>query len=113
MSGLSGLRAWLVQRLSAVYIAACVVAAAAALLSGAADNYERWHALWSCMAVNVAAQIFVIALVLHAWVGVRDVAIDYLHPTGLRLTFLSLYAAFLLGCTLWAAQVLLRPLGGG
>lgn len=111
MSRLSGLRAWVVQRLTAVYIAAFVVVAIVAFASGAATRYDDWHALWSCTLVNVAAQLFVLALVLHAWVGVRDIALDYLHPTGLRLAFLGLYALFLAGCTLWAAQVLLRPLG--
>ncbi len=112
MSRLSGLRAWVVQRLTAVYIAGFVLVAVGALATGAAASYGDWRALWSCTAVSVAAQLFVIALVMHAWVGVRDIAIDYLRPTGLRLVFLGLFAAFLAGCTLWAAQVLLRPLGG-
>lgn len=112
MSHLSGMGAWLVQRVSAVYIGLYVLLAIGALWNGAADSYDAWRALWACTGVALASQLFVLALVMHAWVGMRDIAVDYLHPIGLRLAFLSLFALFLAVCTLWAAQVLLRPMGG-
>jgi succinate dehydrogenase / fumarate reductase membrane anchor subunit len=111
MSGLSGLRAWVVQRLSALYIAGFVlVSLGLASVYGVPAGFEDWRALWSCTLPNVAAQLFVLALLLHAWVGVRDIFIDYIHPTGLRLTALGLLALFLAGCAFWAARVMLRLL---
>jgi hypothetical protein len=38
---------------------------------------------------------------------VRDIAIDYLGHTGLRLAALTAVALFLLGSGIWAAKILL------
>ena len=44
---------------------------------------------------------------MHAWVGVRDVLIDYVHPAALRFGLLALLALALLATALWAFMVLL------
>lgn len=109
---LSGLRAWVVQRLSAVYIGLfLLVAGAALLIKGPPLNYRNWLALWSDPLFNLAMQVFVIAVLLHAWVGIRDVVLDYLKPLALRFSALSLVALGLLGCGLWAIRILFNTLG--
>jgi succinate dehydrogenase / fumarate reductase membrane anchor subunit len=57
--------------------------------------------------MNIASAGFIIALMAHAWVGMRDVILDYLKPVGLRLAVLSLTGLLLAGSGLWALRSLL------
>ncbi len=104
---LSGLYAWAVQRLTALYIGLFLISAGITLLiKGAPASYSGWHGLWSSPLLNLAMLVFVLALLLHAWVGIRDVILDYVHFVALRFTLLSLFALGLLASGLWAARIL-------
>lgn len=108
---LSGMRAWIIQRLSAIYIAIFLVIIGITLLfNGIPDNYEGWHQLWSRPLLNLGMMAFIIAILLHAWVGTRDVIIDYIHPFAARLTMLSFVAISFMICGLWAGSVLINVL---
>ena len=50
----------------------------------------------------------IIALLWHAWVGVRDIWMDYIKPVGLRLALQVFTLVWLVGCAGWAVQVLWR-----
>jgi succinate dehydrogenase / fumarate reductase membrane anchor subunit len=50
--------------------------------------------------------MFAIAVLLHSWVGVRDVLIDYVHPVWLRLLCMAATALVLLGSLLWVVRAL-------
>lgn len=106
---LSGLQAWVIQRVSAVYIAVFIVAGSLGLLiQGTPENYQAWRQLWAMPLFNVAVSLFITALLLHAWVGVRDIVLDYVHPPALRFAVLSLLIAVLLGYALWSARILVN-----
>ena len=108
---LSGLRAWVVQRLSALYIGLFLITAGIIILiKGTPDSYSDWNALWSTPSLNLAMQVFIIALLLHAWVGMRDVILDYVHPDALRFALLSFFALGLLTSGLWASRILFNLL---
>jgi succinate dehydrogenase / fumarate reductase membrane anchor subunit len=108
---LSGLRAWTIQRISAIYIALfTIVVFAAVLINGVPASHAEWKALLASPFINLAIMTFIVALLLHAWVGARDVIVDYVHPLGARFTVLALAAIFLIVCGLWAARVLLNVL---
>ena len=47
-----------------------------------------------------------LSLLWHAWVGVRNIAMDYIKPVGVRLTFEVAVIALLVGFTGWTIQVL-------
>ena len=102
-----GVRAWLLQHLSALYLALFAVAVLVWLVAGGAHTYQEWRALLARPAVNVAVALAFAALLMHAWVGVRDVLIDYVHPAALRFGLLALLALALLATALWAFMVLL------
>lgn len=110
-SGLSGLRAWIVQRISAVYLGLFFVFAVGAMAFHPQMSYEHWRAWLSSPVVLLAAAVFVVMLLLHAWIGVRDILIDYVHPLWLRVTAYSLVIIFLLGCGAWAGRILLQASG--
>jgi succinate dehydrogenase / fumarate reductase membrane anchor subunit len=56
--------------------------------------------------MRVATVLFALSLLLHAWVGMRNIFMDYIKPTGLRL---ALYAAVILALLwygVWIVQIL-------
>ena len=103
----SGLRAWAVQRLSAVYLALFAVALAGKLLLAPPADAAAWRAWVAQPAVNAAFGLALAALLLHAWVGVRDVALDYVHPPALRLALLALVLGALAACAWWGLRILI------
>ena len=46
------------------------------------------------------------AMFLHAWVGMRDIIMDYIRPTAIRLTLEVAVIVALLAYTGWAISIL-------
>jgi succinate dehydrogenase / fumarate reductase membrane anchor subunit len=106
-----GLRAWLVQRFSALYLAAFVVYLVIFFLTRGGLDYAGWRAWLSHPAMAIAGAGFVMALVLHGWIGVRDVILDYIPALGARLLLLTLSGLLLGASGLWALRLLLLASG--
>lgn len=103
---LSGLRAWIVQRITAMYLGAFLVYIALHLSLAPPASFDQWRAWIAAPAVSIAVGLFFIALLMHAWVGIRDVVLDYVHPTGARLAALTLVGVALVAEGLWALKML-------
>ncbi len=103
----SGLRAWLWQRLTAVYLALFLVTTAAALWLHPVTGFADWQARLAGPWTGAAAGLFGLALALHAWVGMRDVILDYVHRLWLRVLLLAAVAAVLAGSLFWMLAALL------
>lgn len=101
-----GLRAWLWQRLSAVYMLAYLLYAGASLAYRAPPTYAEWRDWMADPLAGLATALFFTALLLHAWVGVRDVVIDYAGALAARLTLLTLAGLGLAGAGLWVLKIL-------
>lgn len=110
---LSGLRAWTVQRASALYMLGFLAWLAAALLAAPPEGYVQWRAMVARPAASAAFAVFFAALLAHAWVGMRDVVLDYVHGTALRATVLALAAGALLAAGAWVALALAALHSGG
>ena len=52
-----------------------------ALWNGGLD-YALWRALFGNGAFKLATFLFMVALLYHAWIGVRDIYMDYVKPVG-------------------------------
>ncbi len=102
----SGLRAWLLQRATSVYIAGFLVYLLVHFAVAPPRSYVEWRDWLAQPAVSLATALFFLMLVLHAWVGLRDIVMDYVHPLGLRLAALAGVALALAACGLWALRVL-------
>lgn len=74
-------------------------------------SYEAWRGWVASPVVSVAAILFVAALLTHAWVGLRDVTLDYVEPLAAHITALSLIAVALLAAGAWAVLILLPGRG--
>lgn len=91
----SGARAWLLQRLTAVYIALFVPVFAYCLLSNFPLDFSAWRELVASPLMNAGLAFLFLSLFIHMWVGLRDVVMDYIHPDRIRFTVLILLAFML------------------
>jgi succinate dehydrogenase / fumarate reductase membrane anchor subunit len=103
-----GLRDWLVQRITAVLMALFTLVLLVQLLFGGPVGYDRWAAIFSAQWMKSLTLVIVLALAWHAWIGVRDIWMDYIKPVGLRLALQVFTLVWLVGCAGWAVQVLWR-----
>jgi succinate dehydrogenase / fumarate reductase membrane anchor subunit len=102
----SGLRAWILQRISAIYLGVFSVILAAHFLFEPPADYVAWQQWVTQPWVTLGLFLFIASLLLHAWVGIRDVLIDYVHPLMLRLSLLTLFGLLFIGSGLWALQAI-------
>jgi len=105
-----GLTDWLVQRLSAVVMAVYTLMLLAIAGYEGGIDYALWQALFANSAFRVATLVFGLAVFWHAWIGMRDIWMDYIKPTALRLTLEMLTVLVLLGYAGWLIDILW---GGG
>jgi succinate dehydrogenase / fumarate reductase, membrane anchor subunit len=103
-----GLRDWLVQRVSAVIMAVYTVVLLAWFFGAQDFSYEGWASIFATQWMKLATFVTLLALLYHAWVGVRDIWMDYVKPVGVRLFLQALTIVWLLGCAGYAAQILWR-----
>lgn len=103
---LGALQPWLVQRLSAVFMLLFLAFVLVHFLVDPPHSYNAWRAWIGQPAVGTAAPLFFAALLVHAWVGLRDVTLDYVKPLGLRIAVLALIALALLGAAAWIFRIL-------
>ena len=101
-----GLGDWLLQRLTAVVMALYTMVLFIGVLLAPPRTYSDWHAFFSPPLFRVATMLFVAALLYHAWVGMRDILMDYLHSTAVRLTAQAAVGLALLFYVIWAASIL-------
>lgn len=102
----TGLRAWLVQRITAVYMLLFIVFFLAYFVVDPPHSYQAWHGWMMSSSVSIATAVFFAALLAHAWVGVRDVILDYVHPTAFRVGLLVLLGFGLTALGVWVMRIL-------
>jgi succinate dehydrogenase / fumarate reductase membrane anchor subunit len=101
-----GLRDWLIQRITAVVMVAYCIALAGYLLLGPRLDYDNWTALYSSNVVRTFTLLFMVSLFYHAWIGIRDIVMDYIKPANVRLVIHVLVILALLVYTIWSVQIL-------
>lgn len=103
-----GLRDWLAQRVTAVIMALYTVIMAGVFLNKAPFTYGAWKALFAQGWMRVATLLFAVSLAWHAWVGMRDILMDYVKPDGLRLALRIGVLLLLAAYVGWTIQILWR-----
>ncbi len=101
-----GLRDWLVQRVTALVMAIFVVVVVAQLLYQSAFGYDTWLALFSSNLMRTFSLLFLLSLFYHAWIGVRDIVMDYVKPASIRLLIHVLVILALILYAIWSVQIL-------
>jgi succinate dehydrogenase / fumarate reductase, membrane anchor subunit len=104
-----GLRDWLSQRVTAALMALfTLVVVLQVIFSKGPIGYDKWAGIFSSQWMKVLTFTIIASLLWHAWVGMRDVWMDYVKAVWLRLSLQIFTIVWLTGCAGWAIQVLWR-----
>ncbi len=101
-----GLGGWLAQRVTALVMAAYTLLFVGLVFARGRLDYVSWKALFSPGWMRLATLLFCASVLLHAWVGMRDIWMDYVKHSGIRLALEVLTILLLAGCGGWALQIL-------
>lgn len=101
-----GLKDWLAQRVTAVLITLYLIVLAGVLSVTSPQDYAAWKGLFSHQWMRIATFVFFICVFWHAWIGMRNILMDYVHPTAIRLTVQIAVIAVLLFYWVWTAEIL-------
>ena len=101
-----GWKDWLAQRATAVVMALYTLLLLGIALYQGGIDYASWTALFAHPAFRIATLLFGLALLWHAWIGMRDIWMDYVKPAGLRLALEVLTVLVLVGYAAWLFEVL-------
>jgi succinate dehydrogenase / fumarate reductase membrane anchor subunit len=101
-----GLRDWLAQRVTAIVMAIYTVVLLVLFLTGQNFSYEGWAGLFARQWFKLFTLVTLLMLFYHAWVGMRDIWMDYVKPVGIRLTLQVATILWLVVCAAWAVQIL-------
>ncbi len=103
----SGLRAWFLQRATAIYLILFILYLLQHMIFSAPADFTAWRDWLAQPLVSLAVLLFFASLLLHAWVGIRDVIIDYVHPTAIRVSVLTVIGFVLVGCAAWTLKIII------
>jgi succinate dehydrogenase / fumarate reductase membrane anchor subunit len=101
-----GLRDWMAQRITAVVMAIYAVIIVVYLLMQSSFGYDTWAELFSGNVMRTFSMLFLLSLFYHAWIGVRDIVMDYVKPASIRLLIHVLVILALVLYTIWSVQIL-------
>ena len=109
----SGLYDWMAQRVSAVVLAAYTLFLLGYVICNPGMGYAEWHGLFSHAAMRIFSLLALVALSVHAWVGMWTISTDYLTPmalgkwaTGVRFLFQAVCGIAMFTMYVWGVQIL-------
>jgi len=111
--GRSGLSDWLIQRVSAVVMAAYSVFIVAYLVLNPGLDYEQWRALHQFLPMKIFTLATAVSIAVHAWIGLWSVLTDYVterlmgaKATALRVILQVGMILAILAYVVWAIDIL-------
>jgi succinate dehydrogenase / fumarate reductase membrane anchor subunit len=109
----SGLYDWMAQRVSAVVLAAYFLFLLGYLLFNPGLTFADWHGLFAHTAMRIFSLLALVALSVHAWVGMWTISTDYLTPMALgkaatvvRFLFQAVCGIAMFAFFVWGVQIL-------
>jgi len=102
---------FIVQRCTAVIMAVYTLVLFFGVLFSSDMSFESWQNLFTFHlgAIPVGqllATLAFMSLAWHAWIGIRDIWMDYVQPAGIRLILQVLTLLWLVGSIVYFAKVL-------
>ena len=111
--GRSGLYDWMVQRVTAIVMAAYVVFLVGFILYTPVVGYEHWQELYSSLCMRVFSLITLLSVLSHAWIGLWAVLTDYITERlmGAKATVMRMLIQMVLGLVtltyaVWGIEIL-------
>src|SRR5690349_1347939 len=97
-----GLKDWLVQRVTAVIMVLYTAIALVKFLMAPELSFEGWSALFAQQWFKLITFVALLAVFYHAFIGVRDIWMDYVKPMAVRLVLHVITIVWLLASLAWA-----------
>lgn len=111
--GRSGLYDWLIQRVSAVVLAAYTIFMVVYLVANPGLTYDQWSGLFDQLWMRVFSLVTLLSIIAHAWIGLWSVLTDYLtaRAIGAKAVVARIVAQVILGAvaityTVWGVEIL-------
>jgi succinate dehydrogenase / fumarate reductase membrane anchor subunit len=104
-----GLTSWLQQRVTAIIMLVAALAFFIFILTMAIKvnaSITSWQGLFQYTLTKIGVQLFFAALLLHAWVGMRDLWMDYVTSNRLRAALHVLTILWLLGSLIYSIKII-------
>ena len=101
-----GLKEWIIQRVTAIVMVVFTIGLLVDYCITGSATYEGWSGLFSGQVMKLLTLLAFISLFYHAWIGVRDIWMDYIKPVSVRLTLQVLTVLYLVACAAYAVQIL-------
>lgn len=101
----NGLRDWILQRLSALILAVYVFIVLGYFICKSPMTYDLWVHFFNCSVVRVSSLLFLLALVIHAWIGVWTITTDYLKCACIRVPVQLAFVIMLVTCLIWGVDI--------
>ncbi len=101
-----GLKDWLAQRVTAIVMVLYTGILLVSFLTGDNFSYEGWAGLFAQQWFKLFSAVTLLGLFYHAWVGMRDIWMDYVKSVALRLTLQVATLLWLIACAVWTVQIL-------
>lgn len=106
-----GTKDFIVQRVTAIIMAVYTLVLFFGVLFTPELNFDSWRGLftfhWGAVPVGqLLATLAFLSLAWHAWVGVRDIWMDYIQSAGLRLFLEVLTILWLVGSVVYFVKIL-------
>ena len=103
-----GLKEWIIQRVTAIVMVVFTIVLLVDYCVTGSPNYEGWAGLFSNQLMKLLTFLALFSLFYHAWIGVRDIWMDYVKPVGIRLLLLVLTILWLAGSVVYFVHTLWR-----
>lgn len=116
-----GIWDWLMQRVTAVLMVTYIifVVCFVVLHSYIQENtwvdldHDMWRWLFSGFWMRAISLLFWVSVFYHAWIGVRNIVMDYVKSARVRLVIYVLAVVLLLLYSVWVVQILWGHDGSG
>lgn len=105
MSHITGLRDWIIQRVTALYMACYIVFFFVTLICQSPVNFASWKHLFGVFWFQGLTILFLVCLLWHAWIGLWTVMTDYIKCGCLRAGVSLLVIAALIAYLVWGIEV--------
>jgi len=98
-----GFKGWLLQRVTAFLIVSYIVYALLILLFIQPSSHSDWVGFFSATITKYFTLLAFLATFYHAWVGSKDIIMDYVKPTLVKLslyvTLITIFSFYLIWIT--------------
>lgn len=102
---MTGITQWLWQRLTAVIVGIYTLSLIFFFLLHPNLTYDAWFGLFRKPWVQIASLIFLLATMMHAWIGLNTVLSDYIKSVWLNLLMKSVIILVLSSYFIWGAMI--------